>query len=393
MKTTEQAAVETRQERESLPRRLFSRQAAVPGLVAAVALIWIVFQFTADGIFLTDRNLVNLLRQTAVTAIVALGMLVVIAQGEIDLSVGSLVGLTVTATAIIENSTLVPFWVTILIILGIGIASGMWNAMWVGVLGIPSFVATLGGLLMLRGISLALSGGRTITGIRSQIRILGEGYITSGLLAAFLALGFVLALYPLLRIGSAPKEQRDRTLKKSGFLAALMIALSWTTLGYRGLPVPVAFLLVFAAILGWALDDTVWGRHVYAVGANRTASRVAGIRVRRHVIIGFVLVGALSAFAAIIFVGRLGAAPPEAGLFLELNAIAAVVIGGASLYGGTGRVSGTLLGALLTQSLLNGLSLMNVTTAYQYIASGVVLMFAVLIDAVSKRGGRLVVRL
>jgi D-xylose transport system permease protein len=132
----------------------------------------------------------------------------------------------------------------------------------------------------------------------------------------------------------------------------------------------------------------VWGRHVYAVGGSRAAARISGISIGRQIVAGYVLIGVLTALAALVFVGRLGAAPPEAGYFLELNAIAAVVIGGASLYGGSGTVPGVLLGALLMQSLSNGLSLMNVPSAYQNITSGLVLMLAVYLDALSKRGGR-----
>jgi D-xylose transport system permease protein len=156
---------------------------------------------------------------------------------------------------------------------------------------------------------------------------------------------------------------------------------------------PVAITLTIAAILAALLSHTVWGRHVFAVGGNRSAARLAGIQVGRHIVLGYVLIGALTAIASLMFVGRLGAAPPEAGYFLELNAISAVVIGGASLYGGTGTVPGVLLGALLMQSLSNGLSLMNVPTAYQNMTSGLVLILAVYLDAVSKRGGRPFLRL
>jgi D-xylose transport system permease protein len=150
---------------------------------------------------------------------------------------------------------------------------------------------------------------------------------------------------------------------------------------------PVALTLAVAALLAWALRNTVWGRHVYAVGGNRTAARIAGVPIARQIVASYVLISVLTALAALMFVGRLGAAPPEAGYFLELNAISAVVIGGASLYGGSGTVPGVLLGALLMQSLSNGLSLLNVQSAYQNITSGVVLMLAVYLDAVSKRGG------
>ena len=375
----------------SLTRWLAQARSA-PGLIIAIALIWLIFVIKTDGVFLSDRNLVNLMRQTSVTAIIAMGMMVVIAQGEIDLSVGSLLGITATLVALLESSGIVPFWVTILAAFALGIVSGFWNGLWVAALGIPAFVATLGGLMAFRGVSRALSGGRTISGVREEIRFMGEAFLSGPVLWAFLCAGFALALVPLRRLRRVDPIARRRLLVSAVAAIVVMAAISWATLSYRGLPVPVAIALGVAVLLSWFLANTVWGRHVFAVGGNRLASRVAGIPIQRQVIVGFVLMGLLTSLGALLFVGRLGSAPPEAGLFLELEAIAAVVIGGASLYGGSGTVTGVLLGALLMQSLSNGLSLLNVETAYQNITSGLVLMVAVYIDAVSKRGGRLFFR-
>jgi D-xylose transport system permease protein len=241
-------------------------------------------------------------------------------------------------------------------------------------------------MLMFRGISLAFSGGRTISGIREEIRYVGEAFLTGPVLWAFLAVALIVALLPLRRAGD--RGERRKALTVTGGGVAVVAAFAWATTSYRGLPMPVALTLVVATILAWALGNMVWGRHVFAVGGNRAAARVAGIPIARQIFASYILIGVLTALASILFVGRLGAAPPEAGYFLELNAIAAVVIGGASLYGGSGNVPGVLLGALLMQSLSNGLSLMNVPTAYQNITSGLVLILAVYLDAVSKRGGR-----
>jgi D-xylose transport system permease protein len=251
---------------------------------------------------------------------------------------------------------------------------------------VPAFVATLGGMLAFRGLSLAISGGRTASGIRDEIRFLGEAFITGPVLWLFLLTALALALVPL-RHALDPNHQRRAVFMTSVGIAGVAV-MAWATLSYRGLPMPVALTLTVAALLAWVLRNSVWGRHVYAVGGNRTAARLAGIRIGMHIIIAYILIGVLTALGALMFVGRLGAAPPEAGYFLELNAISAVVIGGASLYGGSGTVSGVLLGALLMQSLSNGLSLMNVPSAYQNITSGLVLILAVYLDAVSKRGGR-----
>lgn len=395
MSGAESRSEEERGSPDSLPlsRRLLLSARSAPGLIIAIGIVWLIFVITTDGVFLSDRNLVNLMRQTSVTAIVALGMMVVIAQGEIDLSVGSMLGLIVTVVALLEHSQSTPFWLTILIALCLGATAGLWNGLWVARLGIPAFVATLGGLMAFRGISRALSGGRTISGVGDEIRFMGEAFLAGPILWVILAAGFTLALFPLRRLRRAGPLAARRLIVTTGAGLVVMAAISWATLSYRGMPLPVAIALVLAVALAWLLANTVWGRHVYAVGGNRQASRVAGIPLGRQVIVGFVVMGVLTAVAALLFVGRLGSAPPEAGLFLELEAIAAVVIGGASLYGGSGTVTGVLLGALLMQSLSNGLSLLNVETAYQNITSGLVLMLAVYIDAVSKRGGRPFIRL
>lgn len=376
--------------RPVLPTRaksIISLARSAAGLLLAIAIVWIAFSILTDGVFVSDRNLSNLMRQTAITALVAIGMLVVVVQGEIDLSVGSFLSLCVTVVAMIEVSGAVGVWGSIAVALCMGILVGLWNGIWVARFGLPSFVATLGGLMLFRGLALALSGGRTITGVSDQIRFFGEAFVTGPTLWVFIAVAAVISLWPLRNLGEG--SQRRRALVRAGVGFAGVVLLGWATLSYRGLPVPVAITLATAALVSWMLTNTVWGRHVYAVGGNRDAARSAGIPITMHLMISFVLIGVLTAIATLILVGRLGSAPPESGLFLELNAIAAVVIGGASLYGGTGTVSGVLLGALLMQSLANGLSLLNVPTAYQNITSGIVLMLAVYIDVLSKRGGKL----
>lgn len=383
-------AVASSEARPAPPTRansIISVLRSAAGLLLAIAIVWIAFSILTDGVFVSDRNLSNLMRQTAMTAMVAIGMLVVVVQGEIDLSVGSFMSLCVTAVAMIEVSGMVGMWGTIAAALGMGILVGLWNGTWVARLGLPSFVATLGGLMLFRGLALALSGGRTITGVSDDIRFFGEAFVTGPALWAFIAVAAVISLWPLRNLGE--DSQRRRALVRAGLGFASVVLLGWATLSYRGLPMPVAITLATAAVISWMLANTVWGRHVYAVGGNRDAARSAGIPITKHLMISFVLIGVLTSVATLMLVGRLGSAPPESGLFLELNAIAAVVIGGASLYGGTGTVSGVLLGALLMQSLANGLSLLNVPTAYQNITSGIVLMLAVYIDVLSKRGGKL----
>jgi D-xylose transport system permease protein len=366
---------------------ILAHSRSVGGLMLAIGVVWVVFFVATGGIFLSDRNVTNLFRQSSITAIVALGMLIVIAQGEIDLSVGSFMGLCATVVAMMESAGTYPAILSVVAALMLGIAVGYWNGVWVAKLGVPAFVATLGGMLAFRGLSLALSGGRTISGIRPGIKYLGEAFVSGPALWLFLIAALAVALYPMRHLSNPARSRKSAATAALGVAGVALLA--WATLSYRGLPMPVAITLVVSVLLANLLRNTVWGRHVFAVGGNRAAARLSGIRVGRHIIIGYVLIGVLTAIASLMFVGRLGAAPPETGYFLELNAISAVVIGGASLYGGTGTVPGVLLGALLMQSLANGLSLLNVPTAYQNVTSGLVLILAVYLDAVSKRGGRL----
>ncbi len=305
-------------EQPGLKRRsILTYTRSLGGLMLAVGIVWLVFFLTTDGIFLSDRNVINLFRQTSITAVVALGMLVVIAQGEIDLSVGSFMALCATVIAMVETSAAFPPFVTVLVALVLGLAVGLLNGAWVAKLGVPAFVATLGGMLAFRGLALALSGGRTVSGIRPEIRYFGEAFLTGPALWFYLAVALMLALYPLRRIARQPQPRRVLIAAAAGTGAVALLA--WATLSYRGLPMPVAVTLVLAAGLAGLLRHSVWGRHVFAVGGNRSAARLSGIRVGRHIILGYILIGLLTAVASLLFVGRLGAAPPEARYLLELN--------------------------------------------------------------------------
>ena len=186
--------------RTAIGKRLLSQSRKAAGIVVAVGVVWLVFFVLTDGVFLTDRNLINLMRQTSITAMVAMGMLVVIAQGEIDLSVGSFLGLCATVIALMEFSGRFPATATIVVALLLGVLIGLWNGLWVAKLGVPAFVTTLGGMLAFRGLSLALSGGRTVSGIHDEIRFLGEAFIMGPALWVVLLVAVGAALLPLRRM-------------------------------------------------------------------------------------------------------------------------------------------------------------------------------------------------
>ena len=358
------------------------------GLLVVLILVWLGFDVLTGGVFLTSRNLVNLFRQASITSIAAAGTVVVIVLGYIDLSIGSAVGLSAIVAAVLDN---VYGWntpQTLLITLGVGVLMGIWQGTWVAYFSVPAFVVTLGGMLIFRGIGFILTNGRTITPIKPSFEFIGQGFIPP------VSSIFLIAVIYLAFLGSAiARGLRGR--RRSGAvsflsvapgyaLAAALAAYAAYTVAQTGFPVPVIVLAVVAGMLSFLLRRTKFGRQIYAIGGNREACRLAGINIANRTFVVFALMGLMYAVAGIILAGRLGGAPPNGGLYLELDAIAAAVIGGTSLMGGVGTVGGAVLGALFMETIRNGMSLMNVATFYQYVVSGVILILAVSLDVAAK---------
>lgn len=280
--------------------------------------------------FLTMGNLLNVFRQVSINALIAFGMTLVILLGGIDLSVGSILALSSVLTALMISHGIDPIVATSVGILA-GAGMGMINGLVISKGKVAPFIATLGTMTILRGLSLVFSDGRPITGLNSDFfAMLGGGYV-AGLI-----------------------------------------------------PVPVIIMLVMFGVFWFVLKNTVFGRHVYAVGGNEEASRLSGINTDRIKIWVYSLSGAMAATAGMILTSRLNSAQPTAGTGYELDAIAAVVLGGTSLTGGRGWIFGTLVGALLIGILNNGLNLLGVSSFYQQVIKGVVILLAVLLDRANK---------
>jgi Ribose/xylose/arabinose/galactoside ABC-type transport systems, permease components len=296
-----------------------------------IALILLIIVFSiASSDFLTPGNWINIMQQSSIIAISAIGMTFVIITSGIDLSVGSTVALSglLSAQLIVQHG-LSP-WLAILVGLLSGVAIGLFNGFGVARLGVAAFIATLATMSMGRGLTLAISNGQTIFGLPQIYTIWGGGSVL-------------------------------------------------------GIPVPVIITLVLFVIAHLVLAHTVFGHQVYALGGNREAARLAGINVRRVELLVYVICGVMSALAGIILTGRLGAALPTAATGHELDVIAAIVIGGASLMGGRGNMIGTLFGVLTIAVLRNGLDLLNVNTFWVQFVQGAVIFAAVLIDAIGRR--------
>lgn len=359
-------------------------------MVFALVAIWVFFEWRTDGVFLRPVNLANLLKQMSVTGVLAVGMLFVIVARQIDLSVGSLVGLAGGIAAMTQGWGLLPSFVSAIVI---GVAAGALSGALVAYLNIPSFIVTLGGLLTWRGVILYLSKGETIPVRLPVFRTLGIALMTpaSGIAIGAIAIAAVIWL----------TVRRNRARRRHGLpvpgtvstvarivVPSLLIAVFVAMMNAQGgVPLPVIVLLVIAIIGSVVTQSTTFGRYLYAIGSNPDAARLSGINAQRHILAAFALLGGLVGIASLLHTGRVGSASPDAGTLMELDAIAACVIGGTSLMGGRGRVAGALLGALVMASLDNGMSLLSVENATQYIIKGAVLVAAVGFDMAGRKKG------
>ncbi len=376
-------------------------------MIGALLLIWIVFAILTNGLFLTPRNLYNLAVQSTVVGVLATGMVLVIVARHIDLSVGSVLGFTgmAIATMQVEIFPIGTAWnwpLTILLGLAIGATIGCWQGYWVAYRGVPAFVVTLAGLLMFRGGAWIITKGRTVAPMDTTYQILGGGINGSIGAAWSWAVGF-LAIGAL---GWATWQSR-RSRRKHGFTAKPMVAefimfAVWSALiiifvmtmnAYfkprttipRGIPVPVLILIVVTIVMTLIATVTRFGRYVFAMGGNPEAAALAGINVKKTTLMIFALMGVLCGIAAVITTARLNAGTNSMGLLSELNVIAAAVIGGASLAGGVGTIAGAILGAVVMQSLENGMVLLGVSSAERQIVIGLVLIAAVWFDTAYRR--------
>ena len=362
-------------------------------MIAVLALIWLYFHWATDSIFLTARNLSNLMTQMSVTAILAVGMLMVIVSGNIDLSVGSVLGFAggMAAFALTVSGFGLP--VAILLAIAVCVVIGVLHGVLTAYLNIPAFIVTLGGLLAWRGAVKWLLGGNTIPISDESFKAIGQSYVGAnvGWVLAGLAIAFV--LFMAVRRARSVKDyglgeaNYKSELLKSILPVGAIIAFIWVMNSYegKGVPIPVLIFVAVALFGAFLTTSTTFGRYLYAIGGNADAARLSGIDNRRNVLKVYAILGALTGLAALIFAGRVGSATPDAGTLKELDAIAACVIGGASLVGGRGTIFGACLGALIMASLDNGMSLLNVRDFMQDIIKGSILVAAVGLDMMGRK--------
>ncbi|MRV73840.1 sugar ABC transporter permease [Duganella sp. FT92W] len=374
-------------------KKLFT-QYKMLALLIAIALIWAYFSYKTEGGFITPRNMSNLMRQMAITGIVACGMSLVIIAGEIDLSVGSLLGLLGGVAAVLDVTHHLPLPVNLLAVLALGLVMGLANGYLTAYLGIPSFIVGLGGMLAYRGIVLGVTGGLTIAPVSDNMVTIGQGYLSP---QWGVALGIVLLAIAALLTWQQRRNRAAHALAvapmwrdavKLAAVGAVLAAFVSTLNAYEGIPLPVLLLLALLGIFTYVTTQTVFGRRVYAVGSNMEATRLSGIDVKAVKLWIFGIMGLMCALAGLVNTARLAAGSPSAGTSGELDAIAACFIGGTSMRGGSGTVHGALIGALVMASLDNGMSMLDVDTYWQMIVKGGILTLAVWIDVSTRSGKR-----
>ncbi len=358
-------------------------------MLGALVLIWLFFHWQTGGIFLTPRNFSNLIVQMSVTGILAVGMLMVIVSGNIDLSVGSLLGFAgAIASILLLDYGLAP---AVLAAIAVSVLIGAFHGFLTAYFNIPAFIVTLGGLLAWRGATKGVTKAETIGIADPNFKAVGQSYIAPeiGWILALVAVAAILFL--TYRRARSQKEyglgeaNYGWEMAKSVLPIGAILAFIYMMNSYAGVPIPVLILLAVALLGTFITNSTTFGRYLYAIGGNADAARLSGIDTKFNVLKVFALLGLLVGIASIVNAARLGSATVDAGVLKELDAIAACVIGGASLMGGRGTIFGACLGALIMASLDNGMLLLGVRDFIQELVKGAILVAAVGLDMIGKK--------
>jgi len=368
------------------------------GMLISLVAIMVLFQVLTDGTLMQPLNLTNLLLQNSYIVIMALGMLLVIVAGHIDLSVGSVCGFVGALAAVLMVEYEWHFVPTFIVCLVAGGVIGASQGWFVAYFRIPSFIVTLAGMLVFKGLTLALLAGQSVGPFPVAFQRLSSGFIadplggeelrlTSLLLGAIAAIALVLfklrGRAKLARHGMEDEPFAFFLVKNVAF-AAIILGLSYLLASYKGLPNVLIVMAVLIVAYDFVTNRTTIGRRIYALGGNEKAARLSGVKTQRLAFLTFVNMGVLAALAGLVFAARLNTATPKAGLGFELDVIAACFIGGASASGGVGKVMGAVIGAFVMGVMNNGMSILGVGIDYQQVIKGLVLLAAVFIDVYNK---------
>ncbi|AEF56231.1 multiple monosaccharide ABC transporter permease [Marinomonas posidonica] len=372
------------------------------GMLIALVVIMAMFEFLTDGTLMRPVNLTNLFLQNSYIIIMAIGMLLVIVAGHIDLSVGSVVGFIGALAAVMSVNYGLPTVVVVPVCLLVGLIIGGLQGYWIAYWKIPAFIVTLAGMLVFRGLTLALLEGQSVGPFPKSFQLLSTGFIpdvfgigrpnVTALVLGILAASAIVFLAARSRAQSLKYGIQDEPfsffLVKNALIAVAIIYLSYLLSTYRGLPNVLITMAVLIAVYTFVTNSTTIGRRIYALGGNVKAAKLSGINTERLTFLTFANMGMLAALAGLIFAARLNTATPKAGFAFELDVIAAVFIGGASMTGGVGKVIGAVIGAFIMGVMNNGMSILGIGIDWQQVIKGLVLLAAVVFDVYNKQKAR-----
>jgi putative multiple sugar transport system permease protein len=383
-------------------KRVMQQNVREYGMYIALFVIMVIFDFFSKGLFLSARNISDLINQTGYIAVLAVGMTLVIVIRHIDLSVGFLAGFLGAVAAVALNFWGLPTIAVVPLVLVLGIVAGMFSAFLVAQMKIPSFVASLAGWLGYRGaLQLVTAGTGTIIIPDKAFNAIGNGFIPDipgltflpGIHKLTLILGVIaIVLFIFNALSDRRKKQaynfevlpQDIFIVELVFISLMVGAITWVMAGYKGLSWTAVVVLIVVIVYHFITTQTVLGRHIYAVGGNPEAAELSGISVKRLTYLVFGSMGMLTALSGMLFASRLQSATTTAGTLFELDAIAAAYVGGVSAAGGVGKVVGSIIGALVMASLTNGMNLLGIDISMQYIVRAAVLAMAVIFDVVTR---------
>ncbi|MGW6129554.1 multiple monosaccharide ABC transporter permease [Cellulomonas sp. NPDC055163] len=380
-------------------REIFTRNLRQSGIYIAFVAIVGLFAILTDGVLLSPINITNIVLQYSYILILAIGMVIVIIAGHIDLSVGSVVALTGAVSAVLVIKSGQPWWVGILAAIAVGLLVGAWQGFWVAYVGIPAFIVTLAGMLLFRGMTLQVLQNISLSPFPSEYQKVAGGFL-NGFLGGQGFDVFTLVIAALAVVGYAVSAFRSRVARlrykqaveafplfvlRIAAIGAVVMAFAYQLSRSRGLPIVLIILGVLVLVYSVITNRTVFGRHVYSIGGNLHAAQLSGVKVKKVNFWIFVNMGLLSAIAGVVYSSRSNGAQPAAGNMFELDAIAACFIGGASTTGGVGKVTGAMVGGLIMGVMSNGMQLMGIDQSVQQMIKGLVLLLAVAFDIYNKR--------
>ncbi|WP_086564202.1 multiple monosaccharide ABC transporter permease [Streptomyces africanus] len=369
------------------------------GMLFALGLIVVLFAVWTDGDLLLPRNVSNLVLQNSYILILAMGMMLVIIAGHIDLSVGSLTAFIGSMAAVFMVKNDLPWPVAVILCLVVGAIAGAIQGFFIAYGGIPSFIVTLAGMLIFRGLTEIFLEGQTLGPFPTGLQKVANGFMpevgpNTNYHNLTLLLGLALIAFVVFQEFRDRRRQQEFALDVPPFklfllklvaLAAAVLVVTMLLASYKGAPIVLLILGVLLVGFGYVMRNAIIGRHIYAIGGNLPAAKLSGVKDKKVTFLVFLNMGMLAALAGLVFAARFNAASPKAGLNFELEAIAASFIGGASMSGGVGTVLGAIIGGLVLGVLNNGMNLVGIGTDWQQVIKGLVLLAAVGFDVWNKR--------